>query len=103
MWIFTNKGFISAVKSDEQPDTMLIRARVKDHLEAILPDDNIIITPENDYRYRCIISKARFVDLVAQLAQDVDYPNFKNTLTDQAYHSAAAKVWGVMYGLQVAK
>lgn len=100
MWIFTNRGFISAVKSDEQPDTMIIRARNKAHLTALLPEFEPVTMPGHDYARRVFISTARFGELMTELAASIDYGNFKNSIQDDVYHHACSDVWGVMYEYQ---
>ncbi|MGB5136633.1 MAG: hypothetical protein WBN89_15825 [Prochlorococcaceae cyanobacterium] len=39
-------------------------------------------------------------DALASRVMALDYPNFKNSISDRDLHDAAMKVWGVMYGLQ---
>jgi len=79
MWIFCEAGFFSAVQ--HQASEVTIRARCREDLEALnvwCPRMGAIVeTPGRDYAYRATASKADWAAAVAILAQDIDYPNFK--------------------------
>jgi len=100
MWIFTNQGFISAVAHRDKPDYLLVRARRREHLEAIFPGYEISQTEQADYRYRILVSREHFAQAVAEEARAIDYPNFKNSIADHEYHDACSGVWSVMHRLQ---
>lgn len=59
---------------------------------------DIIETPDHDYGYRIIVSRARLEQVMAWLARTCDYPNFKAqidgdpTQKRKPYH----KIWGIM-------
>lgn len=120
MWLFTRLGFYSAVcgKTDKgaiDPDTMMIRARLRVHLErlvkafpALLGDCEIHKSESRDYRFRMIVPKLVWVELATALADEVDYGNFKDqchrewdkTPTGSSYTNSLHRVWGVMYDVQ---
>jgi hypothetical protein len=135
MWLFTKYGFISAVcarkgegKSIEiQPDLIMVRARLKEHLENLMesfpqiewlnaddpkqaaknpPTDAIRESKANDYRFRAYLSRSEFGNFMACLALDVSYGNFKSEVRrvdgPSAYEHSLHRVWGVMYGVQCA-
>ena len=56
MWVFTKLGFISVVKHAQKKGWLLVRARRRDHLQAILKSAGISLmikeTPDADYRFR---------------------------------------------------
>ncbi|QYH41020.1 hypothetical protein GYM62_20275 [Algoriphagus sp. NBT04N3] len=101
MWIASKNGFLSVVQHREKPDQVLVRARVRKDLETIFPDESIIETPEGDYRFRVFVSKQAAVEIISQQVWDIDYPNFKNAISDtpdqkdklNAYH----EIWAVMW------
>lgn len=82
MWLFTKAGFISAVAHRDRPGFVLVRARRRAHLEALLPllehEHHIEHSPGADYPYRVTLPKVEFAVLVAELVADIDYPNFKH-------------------------
>lgn len=125
MWIFTRYGFFSAVSARQgdgshgqpvDPDRIMIRARRREHLESLLQRfasattarPEIHETKSTDYRYRIFMPKAQWAALLAELASDIDYDNFKNaahehldaTPAGRAYTHALSDVWEVMYELQ---
>lgn len=109
MWLFCRDGFFSAVQDRDDPARLLVRARVRVDLEralARLPAGShtpLVHTPNTDYAYRAFVDRAVWAEYVADVATEVDYPNFKGAVLGRydfartrAYHA----VWGCMVGLQ---
>lgn len=89
MWIFTRYGFYSIASAGDEyraldAKSVMIRARLKVHLQNLkkrfpeLEDVEILVWPRRDYRYRIIIPKAQWVAVVAGLASEQEWSNFKN-------------------------
>src|SRR4051794_36916963 len=94
MWIFTKYGFFSAVCAREgdgkhgqsvDPHTIMVRARVKSHLEALkkrfaqqLALCDIREFPNTDYAFRVFMPKADWAQVVSALVTETDYDNFKS-------------------------
>jgi hypothetical protein len=122
MWLFTKHGFFSVVKHKDPAGrhklsfskTVMIRARRKAHLEDLIGfaksrkmtvDVDIVETPESDYRFRIWISQDGLSELLAHLAFDVDYSNFKEMIHEKRpseleLHRALTSVWSIMGRLQ---
>jgi hypothetical protein len=107
MWLFTTIGFYSVVAHEDDPRTMLIRARVREDLDNLrrhhLPDLEIVEGAGTDYRYRAFVSRDEWEHAAAGLAAAVDYPNFKNAVAETQGTRRAhayADVWSVMRSLQ---
>lgn len=113
MWIFTNFGFFSAVGHRANPDILLIRARCLSDANALVDKygvilgvtrENVIFTPNADYAYRVLVSRSAWAQVVAQVVNDIDYPNFKNSVYDNMgedrYH-LYGDVWSTMLKLQI--
>lgn len=100
MWLFTTKGFISAVAHIDKPNTMIVRARTRQHLKEVCPGAYITTSKDADYHFRTEMSKDRFAQIVDNAIREIDYPNFKNTIRDKKYHDAALNVWWDMRRLQ---
>jgi hypothetical protein len=100
MWIFTPHGFISAVKHRDYDNVLIVRARRREHLEAVLPGRPIEQTDNADYRYRTQVLKGELAAVIAEAIQGIDYDNFKNSIPDNQYHDACSGVWSVMHRLQ---
>ena len=122
MWIFTRYGFFSAVCARQgeghygapvDPDRIMVRARARAHLEALLarfPDQlgscEIRESSATDYAFRILVSKSAWSDVMAELARDIDYGNFKSEVARHqgsagaAYEDTLHEVWGTMLRLQ---
>jgi hypothetical protein len=119
MWLSTIYGFFSVVNAKESggkgvvdPDLLMIRARRKEHLEALkarfkdrLGGSPILETPLSDYHWRLICPKTIWAECLKEMALEQTYPNFKNECAHRfGYHNiylhALHKVWGVMAGIQ---
>jgi hypothetical protein len=117
MWIFVRYGFYSiacASKPDGSRDkeTVMVRARCKDHLQNLrnrfpaLANAEIVVMPSRDYRYRLVTPKRVWVPILAELAEEQDWSNFKNEAavyqgkSGTPYARALHDVWEIMYRLQ---
>ncbi len=101
MWIFTETGFVSAVKKPQDNGLVSVRARDKVSLQPLeeLTGQPIINTPDGDYPYRIFIEQTALADWVAKSALDIDYSNFKGRMAkfrDYKYLGALHEVWAAM-------
>ena len=110
MWIFTQHGFFSVVNRSEPAqsgaaaiDVIEIRSRYREHLSSLKERfaEQIGASPiigyddpehesdyaHRDYEYRLIVSVDTWLDLAADLAADITYPNFKSAVHAQAKRS----------------
>jgi hypothetical protein len=122
MWIFTRHGFFSAVCARQgdgkhgqpvDPDRMMVRARVRGHLEALkkrfadlLGECEIYESAGTDYAYRLFVQKSAWMQVLAGLGEETDYDNFKSEVARHqgrvgaAYEHSLHEVWSVMNRLQ---
>jgi len=110
MWLITNFGFFSIVQksSDEGQGTLTVRSRVKSDLEMLkaryLPGmQEISANASHDYKYRAKVSRAELAQALGQIALDIDYDNFKNSVAEQQGGTRAhlyGDVWSTLYRLQ---
>ena len=122
MWIFTKHGFFSAVCARQgdgkhgqpvDPDRIMVRARVRGHLEALkkrfpdlLGECEIQESAGTDYAYRLFVQKSAWMQVLAGLAEETDYDNFKSEVAHHqgragaAYEHSLHEVWSVMHRLQ---
>ena len=122
MWIFTKHGFFSAVCARKgngkhgqavDPERMMVWARVRGQLEAlkkrfpeILGECEIQEFAGTDYAYRLFMPKAVWIQVLAGLAEEIDYDNFKSEVARHqgkkgaAYEHSLHEVWSVMHRLQ---
>ena len=122
MWIFTKHGFFSAVCARQgsgehgnpvDPNRIMVRARLRSHLEALkkrFPDQlgpcEIQEFAGSDYAVRIFVAKSVWSQVLAGLAEETDYDNFKSEVARHqgragaAYEHSLHDVWSVMYRLQ---
>ena len=117
MWLFTRYGFFSiacAANADGLPDpqNLMIRARCEGHLLHLqkrfpgISSAEIMQLPERDYRYRIIVPKDAWVQVIDELAREQEWSNFKDEAArfqgpaGRGYVSALHRVWEVMYRFQ---
>jgi hypothetical protein len=122
MWVFTKYGFFSAVCARKgsgtygqpvDPDRIMIRVRLRSHLDAllrrfpeVLGENEIQTYPGSDYAFRIFVAKPAWSKVLAALAEETDYDNFKAEVARHqgkdggAYEHSLHDVWEVMHGLQ---
>jgi hypothetical protein len=123
MWLFTKYGFFSVVCARQgegahgqpvDPKRMMVRARVREHLEALrekfpelLGDCDIKEFVSTDYAFRLFVEKSAWSEVAEHLAAEIDYDNFKSAVgrhqgrKGAAYEHSLHEVWSVMNRLQV--
>jgi hypothetical protein len=119
MWLFTRYGFYSIASATSAskpngptgPSDVMIRARCRAHIESLrkrfpeLSEYKIREWPNRDYRFRLIIDKETWVRVIAELAREQTWSNFKNEVADfqskdHDYIHALHDVWSIMKNLQ---
>lgn len=109
MWLATTRGFYSAVEDWDNDKVIRVRSRVRADLERLddLVKGGIRARIEKDvradYLYRVELTRAEWMRVVALLAIEVDYPNFKTAVEKvqgprraNIYH----RVWAVLLALE---
>ena len=86
---------------------VMIRARVRKHLDALiarfaelLASAKVQVDAGTDYRYRIIVGKKVWTAIASELADEIDYGNFKGAVQDHEYHQAMMSVWDRMNRMQ---
>lgn len=98
---------LQRVANTDDPETVLVRARVREDLEGLhdlIDGLEVIETRERDYRWRAVVSRTAWSAALVRLAAEIDYPNFKDEVARRqgrkradVYHG----VWATLLGLQV--
>jgi hypothetical protein len=101
MWIFTDNGFVSAIRFDNSKPEITVRARDKKSLGELIDRTGaeIVVLNGTDYPYRLIIDETEWSSYVADKAMSIDYSNFKNRVYQTRGRDFAhllSEVWGVM-------
>jgi hypothetical protein len=104
VWIATTRGFYSAVQDRGNPSRILVRARNKkdiDNLKDLLPDSKPWKAKDSDYAWRLSCTVAEWAEVMAKLALEIDYPNFKDAVQKVSPQHASVyhRVWSVLLDL----
>ena len=102
MWIFSTKGFISAVYKHK---AVQVRARDKHSLSDLseYAQTPIIHTPLADYPYRLVTTNESFASWLSKEAISLDYSNYKSeveTTRGPNFAHPLHKVWSVMHDVE---
>ena len=102
MWVFLNNAFLSIVAHREQPDAMLVRARLPGDIERVFPDADVSQTPEADYLFRATIHRSLVADALAKAVRGIDYHNFKASVVHDERKRLGGYygVWNAMHAIQ---
>jgi hypothetical protein len=100
MWLFTSKGFISAVKHRNKAGHFMVRARVAEHLRAIFPGEEVQEIASSDYKYRITVDSVALKRVMLEQIDSIRYDNFKDSIPDHKYHDACSRVWREMHKIQ---
>jgi hypothetical protein len=103
MWIFTSNSFLSVVhKAPAKADELLVRARRKGDIQKLFPKAQVKETIGTDYLYRAVIKRTEVAAVMAQIAMELAYGNFKDSIPahDKQLHDACHRVWSVMASCQ---
>lgn len=106
MWVTSTRGFYSAVAHRDAPELVLVRARVREDLQALgelIGPLEILATPDADYPFRAAVPRERWSAALVLLAAEIDYDNFKNAVAERqgsrreaVYH----RVWAALRELR---
>jgi hypothetical protein len=97
MWIFTNRAFLSIVRHSDKPNILIVRSRFPGHVESVFPRANVTEDTGTDYRYRAELNSKEVSRVIARLVSQIDYPNFKDSLSDETYLNCCFDVyWAVL-------
>lgn len=119
IWLLSTVGAYSINCADTapgsgvlDPDTLMVRARRREHLELLqgqceaIAESPILETPRGDYAFRVVAPKAVVARVVGELVLSVDYPNFKSACAQReaelgpGYGAALHSIWSVLARLQ---
>jgi hypothetical protein len=110
MWLVTDRGFYSVVDKGDREGYLCVRARVGDDLAKLFEIESlagyageVIETDNSDYRFRVYVTREDWVAASADLARQIDYPNFKSAVEDRQGRARAdiyMKVWSALARLQ---
>ena len=97
MWIFTESGFVSAVRKADNPDVLTVRSRDRQSLEQLATDAGVQIaqSPDADYPYRVFVEQEVFAQWAFEQSMAVSYNNFKTRVAKSRGYEFASSLGGV--------
>jgi len=108
MWVFTESGFVSAIRHHSEAGKLVIRARDYKSLEGIANAIGLDIepTPGGDYPYRAVADDSAFAAWLSKQVMGIDYANYKDHMASTRGHDftdALHRVWTAMQQVEYAK
>lgn len=101
MWVFLNNAFLSIIASEQDKDSVIVRARFKGDLEAAFGRRlKVYETPDRDYRFRAKIKRDTVAQRMAREVIGLTYGNFKSSVKERDRHNDYLRVWTVMNAAQ---
>jgi hypothetical protein len=86
----------------DDPDRLLVRARVKGDIERLWPMARVVKGKGTDYAYRASLPRRLVGHRLAEEAKEIGYDNFKAAAAVQDHRRSKAYflVWDIMADLQ---
>jgi hypothetical protein len=108
MWLFTETGFISAVRTTPGSSLLRVRGRDRQSLEDLAVSAGVGIdhSPTRDYPYRVEVTTEQLNTWLLDQTEQLDYTNFKNRVHETRGHEfagALTRVWSVMHEVEDAE
>jgi hypothetical protein len=105
MWLFTDEGFVSAVRKGHGEANLVVRSRNMAALGTLseFARTAIVRTPRADYPFRVHVTPETWGEFVKTVAVAVDYRNFKTQVKKtlgQDHSDALGLVWKTMLAVQ---
>lgn len=97
MWVCLNSGFLSIVQKRDDPETLLVRARARDHITNTFPHAEVFTDKKADYFYRAYIPRSVVALALDSEVHDINYDNFKNSVKDNLLHDTYLSIWHVIH------
>jgi hypothetical protein len=101
MWLITKHGFLSIKAHNQQPDMLVVRARIKGDICRHFPKAKVLLTPRNDYPRRAFLPKEVVGSRLHQLVTEIDYTSgFKDSVVDKRRLPHYLNVWSALAEMQ---
>ena len=96
MWIFSREAFLSVVAHNTKPNILVVRSRFEGHIEKVFPKASVEEDEKRDYRFRAELPIKEVAKAISRTVSEIDYPNFKDSLSDEKYLDCCLDVYSVV-------
>lgn len=107
MWLITNRGLLSVVQDFNDASTLIVRARQDGFLEELMEEAGLDLKAwkdeSADYPYRVKMSRHDFANILCNQVFEINYPNFKESVTDPKLKRLLSNVWSTLSALGTGK
>ena len=102
MWVMLNNAFLSIVENMNEPNELLVRARLKGDIERVFENANVFEDETADYKYRSFIDRKKVQHEISKKVLDINYYNFKASISkeEEERHNAYLQVWSALNRIQ---
>ena len=105
MWVFTQNGFLSAVRTSTDSPNFKVRARDRESLLDLseFAGVEIVASPLADYPYRVIVSELVLGGYLMNELAAADYTNYKSRVSvtrGSRFSHACGSVWSTMHEIE---
>ena len=100
MWMYTKHGAYSVVEQ-YSGEEMAVRTRHRQYLENLMEaaevSHDIVVTPNRDYEFRIVVSKAEWDVIGKYLITSITYPDFKTHLNRSGFFDESVEESHAIY------
>lgn len=97
MWVFLNNAFLSIVEHYDDPNILLVRARLQEDINRAFPEAEVVSNAGTDYKYRAFIPRDEVAEALRVQVLAINYTNFKGSVLEKERSDAYMRVWYDMW------
>lgn len=99
MWLFTRNSFLSLIADHDDPNMLMVRARMRGDIHHLWPQVVVEVSPPwRDYKYRARIPRTEVAEALSREITQLSYGNFKEAagLADKRRSKFYGWIWCIM-------
>jgi hypothetical protein len=107
MWLMLDTGFVSIVEYRGDPQSLLVRSRVRADISRVFGDDvTVEEKPGADYLFRAVLPRERVAEVIAAKVMGLDYDSHAKDVALARSEPARGRraayygTWTAMAGMQ---
>lgn len=101
MWLFGQRGMFSIVQHKDNPEILIVKARMKGDIEQHWPNATIERNEHYDYLYRANLRRNEVAYTIQEMVKAIDYTSYKGELHDRKRrYPYYLRIWEVLSDMQ---